>query len=135
MELVIYICKKAFSQDSKTLKVNQKSSKNHSLPSSKDTVKPNLEKDEKIKTYEKNYKKNPTNLQRFIIALYLRIYNLLSSLHTYLFYGISKNKIINKKILFIYENERYYLATWAAPIGLDWKKYTDSLNKEIVNLE
>lgn len=49
-------------------------------------------------------------------------------------YGKSRNSQTSKKTIFIFENERFYLTTWSKPIGLDWKRYTDSLNREIQDL-
>lgn len=50
-------------------------------------------------------------------------------------YGRSKSKGTCKKIIFLFENERFYLTTWSKPIGLDRKRYTDSLNQEIRDLQ
>lgn len=105
------------------------------MASSKVISKPNLEKEEKLNLEQKPSPKKRLRLNPFLKSVYLKFYNLFWNFHNFLFYGKSNDKVINKKILFIYENERYYLATWATPIGLDWKKYTNSFNKEIINLE
>ena len=91
-------------------------------------IEPNLEKREKLLKYHES---NKTSKNGFV----LKATKILNTLFYYIFYGKFNYNQINKKIIFIFENERFYLTTWSNPIGLDWKKYTDSLNKEIKNLE
>lgn len=42
---------------------------------------------------------------------------------------------MQEKYMFVYQNERNYLTIWTKPFGLDWKPFTNSFNKKIVNFQ
>ena len=61
--------------------------------------------------------------------------NCVSDLVKFVSFGSDMKIEMQEKYMFVYQNERNYLTIWTKPFGLDWKPFTNSLNKQIVNFQ